>query len=94
MCGPRAREQAPPPLLCPQADSLEEVAAELERRGVPFVRQTVTEGGMQVGQLVRLVWVGGRNSGAGGTAGSSASWGGGQRRGGGQPAGQAAKFIG
>ncbi|KAI7838098.1 hypothetical protein COHA_008106 [Chlorella ohadii] len=34
-----------------QADSLEEVAAELERRGVPFVRQTVTEGGMQVGQL-------------------------------------------
>ncbi|PRW32522.1 metallothiol transferase isoform A [Chlorella sorokiniana] len=34
-----------------QADSLEEVAAELERRGVPFVRQTVAEGGMLVGQL-------------------------------------------
>lgn len=44
------------------------MAAELERRGIPFVRQTVTEGGMQVGQLVRL------REGKGRVQGSSSGW--------------------
>ena len=47
-----SRQSAVSICTCLQADSLEEVAAELERRGVPFVRQTVTEGGTHVGQLV------------------------------------------
>lgn len=49
--GPACPHTALAPALAPQADSLEEVEAQLVRRGVPFVRQAVVEEGIKVQQL-------------------------------------------
>lgn len=72
----RARRTHTPRPSPPQADSLDEVEAQLARRGVPFVRQVVVEEGIEVQQLFFhdpdnnmievCVWVGGGGGGGGG----------------------------